>query len=147
MNGTGNWIVSLLRDAPGEFISSVLTTTLLVGLGLLWKPIRYAILYKRHEFEFEYDSDFRGCEWDVQWEGFRLTISVQDVHNEHLQGVLIKKQNENPGTRYDTLEVSDAFHRIPNWPLQFKVSSIVRTNPGTGVREYLVYFVIRRRRW
>lgn len=136
-----------LRTVPGEVLTSLVAAGILVLIGMLFRSVRNFVLYQLHEYEFEYDSDFQGCEWDVQWEGARVTIVVKDVHNEHLERVTIKKNGENPGQHYDVLRVSDRFHAVGDLPMQIKLSSIVRTKPGTGVREYTVFFVIRRRRW
>jgi hypothetical protein len=128
-------------------VTSLLTALVLFLLGLLSKSIRYALLYKRHEFEFEYDSDFRGCEYDVQWENLRLTFQVGSAHNDHLEKVTIKRNDVNPGKTFDKIEVKNKFDEIPEWNLHFKLVSIVRTKPQTGLKEYQIYLVIRRRRW
>jgi hypothetical protein len=140
-------LTTLLQQLPGKILVSLTSTIVLLALSLISKSVRYTLLYKRHEYVFEYDSDFGGCEWDIQWEAVRLTIEVADVHNEYLEGVLIKRHGENPGKTYPALAVSNTFEMIPKWPLHFKVSSIVRTSPRKGVREYQVVFVIRRRRF
>jgi len=134
-------------QVTSKVITSLLAALVLFLLGLLFKSVRHALLYKRHEFEFEYDSDFRGCEYDVQWEELRLTFQVGNVHNDYLENVTIKKNGVNPGKNYERLPVSNRFHEISEWNLHFKLVSIVRTRPQTGVKEYQIYIVIRRRRW
>ena len=134
-------------QVASKVITSLLTALVLFLLGLLSKSIRHAVLYKRHEFEFEYDSDFRGCEYDVQWEELRLTFQVRSVHNDYLENVTIKRNDVNPGKTYDKLPVSNKFNEIPEWNLHFKLLSVVRTKPQTGLKEYQIYIVIRRRRW
>jgi|SRR6185437_4371849 len=141
----------LPTDAAWQVASKVVTS-LLAGLvlglfSLLSKSIRHALFYKRHEFDFEYDGDFRGCEYDVQWEELRLTFHVGSAHNDHLENVILKRNDVNPGRKYEKLAVSNKFNEVPEWNLHFKLESIVRTKPQTGVREYQIYFVIRRRRW
>ncbi|HXU36219.1 MAG TPA: hypothetical protein VN937_07620 [Blastocatellia bacterium] len=130
-----------------KVVTSLLTALVLFLLSLLSKTIRHALLYKRHEFEFEYDSDFRGCEYDVQWEELRLTFQIGDVHNDHLENVIIKRNEVNPGKKYEKVEVSNNFNEISEWNLHFKLVSIIRTKPQTGLKEYQIYVVIRRRRW
>jgi hypothetical protein len=130
-----------------EVLISVLTALVIFLFSLISKSIRYFLFYKRHEFEFEYDSDFRGCEYDVQWEDLRLTFRIGAAHNDYLENVTVKKNDVNPGKAYEKLPVSNRFNEIPEWKLQFKVLSIIRTKPQTGVKEFQIYIVIRRRRW
>ena len=134
-------------QVASKVITSLLTALILFLLSLLSKSIRYALFYKRHEFDFEYDSHFRGCEYDVQWEDLRLTFEVGNEHNDHLENVKIKRNDVNPGKLYEKLEVSNKFNEIPEWNLHFKLVSVVRTKPKAGVNEYQIYIVIHRRRW
>ena len=112
-------------------ITSKVLTSLIAGLvlfllGLLFKSIRHAIFYKRHEFELEYDSDFRDCEYDIQWEALRVTIEVGAAHNDYLSNITIKRNSQNPGETFPVLKVSEQFHQISGYPLYVKLNSIVR---------------------
>lgn len=138
-------------DAVWQIVSQVIialiTASVLFLVSLFSKSIRYVLFYKRHEFKFEYDSDFRGCEYDVQWEDLRLTFQIGNVHNDYLENVIIKRNDVNPGKEYQKLPVSNEFNEIPEWNMHFKLLSIIRTKPQTGVKEYQIYIVIRRRKW
>ncbi|MDQ2770483.1 MAG: hypothetical protein M3Y54_08290 [Bacteroidota bacterium] len=136
----------IIQQLPSKIGVSLLTTLIVFLLTLLSKQIRQFLFYKRHEFEFQYDSDFRGCEYDVQWEELRLTVEVGEVHNDYLSNVIVKRNAVNPGKTYEKLEVSNKFIQIPEWSLYFKLNSIVRTKPQSGVNEYQIYFVLKRRR-
>jgi hypothetical protein len=137
----------IFQQLPIKIGVSLLTTLLIFLLTLLSKQVRQFLFYKRHQFEFEYGDDFRGCEYDVQWEGFRLTFEVGEVHNDYLSNVVIKRDAVNPGTAYEKLRVSNKFIEIPELSLHFKLNSIVRIKPQTGVKEFQIYFVLKRRRW
>ena len=138
---------SVARNLIPEVGTSLVASLVIFLFSLAFKRVRQFLFYKRHEFEFEYDSDFRGCEYDVQWEELRLTFEVGEVHNDYLSKVNLKRNSVNPGKLYERLEVSNKFIEIPDWDLQFKLHSIVRTKPQTGVKEYQIYFVLKRRRW
>jgi hypothetical protein len=137
----------IFQKLPSEIGISLLTTLIIFVISLVSKRVRQFLFYKRHEFEFEYDSDFRGCEYDVQWEELRLTFEVGEAHNDYLSNVVIKRNAVNPGKTYDKLPVSNGFEKIQEWNLHFKLYSIVRTKPQTGIKEYQIYFVLKRRRW
>lgn len=140
-------VSNIMEKLPSEVGTSLLTTVVIFTLTLLSKRIRQFLFYKRHEFEFEYDSDFRGCEYDVQWEDLRLTFEIGEVHNDYLSNVVLKRNAVNPGINYQKLPVSNKFEEILEWGLHFKLNSIVRTKPQMGVKEYRIYFVLKRRRW
>jgi hypothetical protein len=71
---------------------------------------------------------------------------VQRLFATYLEKVTIKMNGVNPGKFYDEVPVSNKFTEIPEWNLHFKLVSIVRTKPHTGLREYQIYVVIRRPR-
>ncbi|HYT75578.1 MAG TPA: hypothetical protein VEL79_12560 [Vicinamibacterales bacterium] len=139
--------ITVLQQLPDRVIESLLTGLVVAALALAFRSVRQFLLYRRHEFDFSYDPSWTSCEWDIQWEGFRLTIQAVGVHNDYIEQVIIKKQGANPGQTFARLEVSDAFHRVAGWPLYFKLNSITRARPSSGSKSYHLYFVLRRRRW
>ena len=141
-------LVKILRELPIRIVASVITGAVVAGVAMLSKTFRQALLYKRHEFVLEYDSDFLGCEWDIQWEGLRLTFNVGNVHNEHLERVVVKRNEANPGEPFDVINVGQNYEIKGRPPIHFRVDSIIRTRPEAGVREYKIFLTIRRpRRW
>jgi hypothetical protein len=140
-------ILNTLHQLPDRIVASLLSAFVLAVIGLAFRSVRQALLYKRHEFDFPYDPSWQSCEWDIQWEGFRVTIEVIGVHNDYIEKVVIKKQGANPGQTFERLEVSDTFHPVAEWPLYFKLNSITRSRPSSGSKSYRLYFVLRRRRW
>jgi hypothetical protein len=138
---------NVIQQLPSEIGISLITSLILFLTTLLFKRVRQFLFYKRHEFEFEYDSDFRGCEYDVQWEDLRLTFEIGEVHNDYLSNVIVKRNAANPGKSFDKLGVSNKYNEISDWRLHFKLNSIVRTKPQSGIREYQIYIILKRRRW
>jgi hypothetical protein len=141
------WLNKVLTDLPGDVLTSLIAAGILAALAATSRTVRTALFYARHEFELGYTSGWDSCEWDIQWEGFRLTVEAQGVHNDYIETVIIKKNGENPGVTIAPLKTSDSFQSIEGWPVQFKLNSIVRTRPVAGGRVYRLFFVFRRRRW
>src|SRR5262249_17255970 len=135
-----------LRQLPDRVVASLLTAFVLGALSLVFSAVRQGLLYRRHEFDFTYDPSWQSCEWDIQWEGFRLTIEANGVHNDYIEQIVIKKQGASPGQIFPKLEVTDTFHRVAKWPLYFKLNSITRAKASSGSKSYRLYFVLRRRR-
>jgi hypothetical protein len=138
---------SVLADLPGRVILSLLTAAIVASLSLLSRSFRQIVFYKRHEFELDYDRAWKTCTWDIQWEGFRVTIEVAGVRRAFIKSVLIKVNGTDPGRQFDELEVSDTFHHIDRWPLSFKLYSIVREKHADDTKRYRLLWVLRRRRW
>lgn len=124
---------------PLEVGISLLTALIIFLLTLLSKQVRQFLFYKRHEFQFDYNSNFNGCEYDIQWEELRLTFELGGVHNEYLSNVFIKKNGENPGKSYPELKVSNKFIEIAEWKLFFKLSTVVRIKSKSGVKEFQIF--------
>ena len=142
-----NWLKTLLQNLPLEVLTSIVAAGILFVIAATSKTIRAALFYTRHEFTLDYVSGWDGCDWDIQWEGFRITVEARGVHNDYIDKVTIKKNDENPGVTITPLTTSDAFFRISNWPVEFKLHSILRTQPAAGGKAYKLFFVFRRRRW
>jgi hypothetical protein len=140
-------ILEFLSKVPPELMTSLLTAAIISLLAVASKTVRAAVFYTRHEVEFDYASGWDGCEWDVQWQGFRITIKAQGVSNDHIDRLEVIVYAEEPGEVFSPLRTSDNFHVLERWPLQFKLNSIVRTRPVAGDKVYRLFFVFRRHRW
>ena len=55
---------------------SVGSALVLALLTLLSSKVRSALFYKRVEYDLSYVKGMGSVEWDIEWEGFRLTILV-----------------------------------------------------------------------
>jgi len=141
------WLEKLATDLPADILTSIIAAVILAAVAATSKAVRAALFYARHEFELDYTSGWEECEWDIQWEGFRLTVEAQGVHNDYIESVTIKKNAENPGVTIAPLTTSDSFRSIEGWPVQYKLNSIVRARPTAGGKIYRLFFVFRRRRW
>src|SRR5262245_12894285 len=144
------FIEEFLLQLPGKVLASLISTAFLAALAMTSRSIRSALFYTRHEFGFDYTSSWQSCAWDIQWEGFRVTVVAESVHNDYIEKVTIKKNHENPGLEFKQMQTSDSFQTIEGWPLQFKLNSIIRAIPmgdAAGNRLYRLLFVFRRRRW
>jgi hypothetical protein len=116
-------------------------------LGLLTPQIRNAVFYKRTEYDFEYlnDSNAGPCKWDIQWEGYRLTIKVEDISNDKIDGVTFIKDEVPPGETIMRMLPSEKFRPLFDKELYVKLNSIIRFTPSTGERKYILRFVLRRK--
>lgn len=141
------YIEGLLAQLPSKLAVSLMSAAILALLALTSRALRALLFYSRHEFELDYTSGWDGCDWDIQWEGFRLTVRAEGVHNDYIEKIIIKKDGANPGLTFERVETSDAFITIERWPIQFKLNSIIRTAPVSGGKLYRLNFVVRRRRW
>ena len=141
-------LVDVASQLPARILASLLTALVIAMLGLTFRSVRQFVFYKRHEFDFIYDSTWESCKWDIQWETFRVTIEASGVHNDYIEHLVIKKQDMAPGQRFEELHPTDTFHQVDKWPLYFKLSSITRTDPRprTGSKSYRLYFVLRLKR-
>jgi len=118
-------------------------------LGLITPQIRNAIFYKRTEYDFDYldDTNDGPCKWDIQWEGYRLTIKVDDISNDDIKGVTFIKDDVPPGETMSKMRPSEKFRPLFDKDLYVKLNSIIRftPSPGKGERKYTLRFVLRRK--
>lgn len=127
-------------------LSAVLSALIIGGGTLLIEPIRTFFRYRSHEYYLIHNSNDSRCTWDVQWEGERLTIDAANVHNDHLEGVVLRRNDAARGYDVGKWEVSDKYVSPERWPIQIKLAAIIRKKTGNE-RIYNVHFVIRRKRW
>lgn len=132
------WIAILKATVPGIVVAV---------LGLLTPQIRNAFFYKRTEYDFEYVKDIDGspCVWDIQWEGNRLTIKVNDISNDKIEGVTFIKDEVPPGETIALMRASEKFRPLFDKELYVKLNSIIRFTAGTNTRRYTLRFVLRRK--
>ena len=135
-----------LNDLPGSVLAALVVPAIVGLLALFSRTIRHAIYYRRTEFELSYEKGMGPCKWDIQWEGLRFGIEVTNVHNEYLEKVTLRKQDERPGVEFGHWSVSDAFKQVPGWRLYVKLQSIVRLTIANGPNHYTVHLVVRRPR-
>jgi len=130
--------------------TSVASAGVLAIIALAIKPLRVALVFKTHEYVLVHHSESRRCEWDIQWEGQRLTIKADNVHNDYLENVTLIYNDQAPGESLGSMNVSrEFFPRVSprvSWPIKVQLSGIVKRTSDSG-REYSVHFVVRRRRW
>jgi hypothetical protein len=130
-------------------VLKVVASAITVGLlGLLSRPVRGLLFFRRTEYDFDYDAQDGAATWDIQWEDFRLTIKVEDVHNDHLDKVTFLKNKVKPGEQLDVLKVSDKFHKLFDGDIELKLNSVIRvkSKSSTAPKRYILRFVLRRRR-
>ena len=124
---------------------SLLTAAFIAGLALSWKAIRTALLYVRHEVELDYDKRWRDCSWDIQWEGYRITLATDEVSNDKVDRLVVQV-NDGPSETFAPLQTSDSFETLKRSQVQMKLNSIIRTKTSEDDRRYRLFFVFRRRR-
>lgn len=128
-----------------KVLISIASTFTLSLLALLFASVRSALFFKRVEYDFTYKRGTGSCEWDVQWEGFRLTIAAESVSNDHLKNVVFRR-NKRKDTTFNDLEPSDSFTLLFGNEIQVKLNSIIRKQQANEA-EYILRFVFRRRRF
>lgn len=128
-----------------KVLIAVASTFTLSLLSLAFASVRSALFFKRVEYDFTYIRGSGACEWDVEWEDFRLTIEVESVSNDHLKNVVFKR-NKRKEFLVSELEPSDEFIPLFKNEIQVKINSIVRKQQGNAA-DYLLRFVFRRRRF
>src|SRR5262249_49131214 len=119
---------------------------LLAIWALLTTSVRNFFLYQRAEYDFDVRDGQGPTKWDIQWEGYRLTIKVEDVHNNYLERVEIIEQDSPPGKQFPYLKASDKLESVFEGALQFKLNTIIRVIGINGEKNYRLRFVLRRRR-
>ncbi len=128
-------------------IASLTATAIVTFVVIVTRPLRQLLRFETLEYELEWDSDFGPCDWDIQWETERLGIGAAQAHNDHLEDVTIRLNRGSPWVpESKNLAVSSRFIHPPNWPIGFRLRSIVRTNPERTAKEYVLVFDIRRKR-
>jgi hypothetical protein len=127
-----------------EILISIVSTVTLSLLTLLFASVRSALFFKAVEYDFTYKRGTGPCEWDIQWEGFRLTIAAEKVSNDYLEKVIFRR-NKRKDTPPEALEPSDSFVPLFKNEIQVKLNSIIRKEQGNDA-EYILRFVFRRRR-
>lgn len=135
-----------LQTIQDDVIVGLITAAALSILALTQRAVRTALFYTRHEIDLDYDSARNTCDWDIQWENFRITLRASDVSNNKVHDFQIRV-NERENEVIRELYPSDKFLKGPSTKLQFKLLSIVRTKPAATGRRYRLFFVFRRRRW
>jgi hypothetical protein len=74
-----------------KVLISIATALTLALVSLLFASVRNALLFFRVEYDFDYEKGSGPCVWDINWEDYRLTISVNDVSNDRLEGVSFRR--------------------------------------------------------
>lgn len=127
-----------------KVLISVGSTIVLSLLSLLFSSVRTAIFFKRTEYDLFYTRGTGPCEWDIQWEGFRLTIATDSVSNDYLKNV-VARRNKRKDASLGDLEPENRFIPLFDNEIQLKLESIVRKQQGNAA-DYVARFVFRRRR-
>jgi hypothetical protein len=133
-----------------KVVISVASALALSLLALLFASVRNALFYKRVEYDFLYTKPGGGGvstkgQWDIQWEDYRLTVTVEDVSNDKLQSVSFIR-NKGKQENFNVLVTSDSFEPLFKKEIYFKLNSIVRAKTPAGPASYTLRFVFRRRR-
>jgi hypothetical protein len=132
-----------------KVLVSIATGLTLALLSLSFESVRNALLYYRVEYDLEYDKDSGPCEWDINWEDYRLTISVKDVSNDRLEEVTFRR-NKKHNQDFKEVFPSDKFQSLFDKEIYMKVNSIIRRSQTQGdkyIAKYFIRLVLRRRRW
>jgi hypothetical protein len=127
-----------------KILTSVGSALILSLLSLLFSSVRTALFFKQAEYDLTYKRGTGPCEWDIQWEGFRLTIATATVSNDYLKSVVFRR-NKRKDVALNDLEPSNSFIPLFDNEIQVKLESIVRKQQGEAA-DYAVRFVFRRRR-
>jgi hypothetical protein len=130
-----------------DILKAVVPGIVIALLGLITPQIRNLLIYKRTEYDFEYlrDTNDGPATWDVQWEGFRLTVKVQSISNDKIENVTFIKDEVPPGETIGLMRASNAFRPLFDKQLYVKLNSIIRFTPTKGERKYILRFVLRRK--
>lgn len=134
-----------MNDILQKVIIAVASTVTLSLLALFFSAVRNALFYKRVEYDFDYEAKTGHCDWDIQWDDYRLTISADDVSNDAMHNVIIRR-NKRRDEPIGELEAKDDFMSLFGGEIQFKLSSIVRKMQSGHNNKYLLKFAFRRRR-
>lgn len=140
-------MTTYISDFIINLIIILVTAILALIAGALIPSIRHWLFYKINRYKFEYDSDFKDCRWDIQWENQHLMIDVEKVHADHLEKVKVVLNSIEPGHFIDVMSVSQDFIIPKKSYVHIKLDSIVKTKSINGIDEYMIYLIIRRRKW
>lgn len=149
-------MISFLAQAPQTLkidpilygvLQALAPAITLALLGLFSGPVRAFLFFRRTEYDFDYDAQQGAATWDIQWEDFRLTIKVDEVHNDHLERVKFLKNKIEPGESFDVVKVSNKYHHLFDGDIQLKLNSVIRvvSKSPTAPKRYILRFVLRRR--
>jgi len=128
-----------------KVLISVISTVTLAALSLLFESVRNALFYYRVEYELNYKKNTGLCEWDINWEDYRLTLVVADVSNDKLKGVKFIR-NERQTEEEAAVFVSEKFKPLFNKEVFYKIRSIVRKKQEEKC-SYSIKLVLRRKRF
>jgi hypothetical protein len=144
-------IASGIASVGIEVLKGVIPVVAAAALAFVAEPVRTALLYRRIEYDFEYESGQGTTSWDIQWEDFRLTIDVEGVHNDYIEVVTFKKNHESPGDAAKPMKPSSEFRELFHKQIYVKLTQIVRTTTRQSeldkrAASYILHFVLRRRK-
>lgn len=139
-----------------DILKAIVPGLVVALLGLLSPQIRNLIFYKRTEYDFEFVkvADKSSGIWDIQWEGYRLTIKIDDISNDKIEGVTFIKENaeetfvkglEKPTETCSRMKPSEKFQPLFDKELYVKLNTIIRFKPIAGETKYILRFVLRRK--
>ena len=132
-----------MSEIGQKIVVSVVSAIAVALLTLLSSKVRSALFYKRVEYDLAYSKGLGPVQWDIEWEGFRLTISADDVSNDRLDNVKVERNERSPFV-LSRLEPSDTFRSLFNGEIEMKLNSIVRRKANSEI-DYVLRFVFRRR--
>jgi len=140
-------VTEILAQAAEKAALSMLTAGAVALVSLLSRTVRDAVFYKRYEFVLDYEPEWGMCQWNIQWDRFKVSIDGSGVRKEYIKTVIVKIDGTSPGRTFEKLEVSDTFYQLERLPVALKLNSIVRTRTEPGKDSYKLAWVLRRRRW
>src|SRR4051812_22743481 len=118
-----NW--NTASDILGKIAVTVGTAIVLGLFTLLSTKVRSSLFFKRVEYELTYTKGLGPVQWDIEWEGFRLTINAEDVSGDCMKKLKIHRNRRNT-FELDCLEPSDRFRKLFDGEIEMKLNSIVR---------------------
>lgn len=134
-----------MNELLQKVLISIATSITLASLSLLFESVRNALLYFRVQYDFEYEKDWGHCEWDINWEDYRLTFSADEVSNDRVDGVSFRR-NKKQTEKLDVMFPSDKFQPLFDKEIYAKINSIIRQSHQKGTL-YTLRLVLRRRRF
>ena len=132
-----------------DILKAVAPAIVAAIVAFLSPRIRTWFVYDRSEFDFDYDATEGQPTWDIQWEDLRLTIKVQEVHNDYVSGARFLMNSQEPGEDVGTIKVSNKFRELFDGRFAIKLHSIIRAkmkSTSSNVTRYRLRWVTRRRR-
>lgn len=138
-----NLIIQIAIGATGSLAAALV----IFFVGILVPSVRTYLFYKTYRFEFEYDDDFGNVQWDVQWEGRKISVMSPKVHSEYLETVTVLVNNERPELELGNMNVGAEFKRIGKKPMYLRIANIARMKPERGITEHLIHIEFKLRKW